>query len=64
MLHVCTAGNRFIYEGNDERGKMSTMLGLDARCLRVREAGNSKQVSLDGKEDISPREDPLLSSLS
>jgi hypothetical protein len=26
MLHVCTAGRRFMYDGKEERGRMSTIV--------------------------------------
>lgn len=28
MLHVCTAGRRFMYDGKEERGRMSTILSF------------------------------------
>lgn len=28
MLHVCTAGRRFMYDGKEERGKMSTIVAV------------------------------------
>jgi hypothetical protein len=28
MLQVCTAGRRFMYDGKEERGRMSTILAV------------------------------------